>query len=168
MSHPPGPPSEDDDPQGDPPVPPPGYPPYQQQPPYQQPGQQPGQTAYPPYQQPGQPTYQPGYGQPGYGQPGYSVPTNGKATAALITGIASVVLAFCCVGALGGIAALLLGIRARSEIRASAGRQGGDGMALAGIITGAAAIVLGVLMLVLVALAVANGGSYQYDDGYTF
>jgi hypothetical protein len=132
-----------------------GQPPYAQgygQPGHEQPGYGQG------YPQPGYP--QPGYGQPPYGygqQPGYgSAPTNGKATAALITGIASLVLAFCCVGALGGIAAIILGVRARNEIRDSGGRSSGDGLALAGIVTGALAILLGVAMLVLVVVSIAN------------
>jgi hypothetical protein len=47
-------------------------------------------------------------------------------------------------------------VRARNEIRLSAGREGGDGLALGGIITGALAILLGVIMLVIVIVAVAN------------
>ncbi len=142
----------------------PGYgqpPTYPQQPPY---GQQPyGQPGYgqQPYGQPGygQPQYgQPQYGQPAYGQPQYGQPArnNGKAIAALWTGIGSIVLSFCCLG-FAGIVAIVLGVKARSEIRASGGQQEGDGMALAGIITGAIGIVLSVGLILLVVLAIANG-----------
>jgi hypothetical protein len=154
---------------GQPGYPPPGYgqPGYGQTP-YGQPGY--GQQGYgqPGYGQAyGQPGYPQGYPQPGYGQPPYGPQTNGKATAALITGITSVVLAFCCVGAVGGIVAIVLGVRARNEIRLAAGREGGDGMALAGIITGALAILLGVLMLVIVIVAVANTHR-TYGNNTTF
>ena len=49
------------------------------------------------------------------------------------------------------ILGIVFGILARKEIAASAGQQKGEGMALAGIITGAAAIVLVVIVLVLAA-----------------
>jgi hypothetical protein len=51
---------------------------------------------------------------------------------------------------LGSIAAVVLGVMARGEIRRSAGRQQGDGLALAGIILG----VLGVIGLALTGLLV--------------
>ncbi len=50
----------------------------------------------------------------------------------LIFGILSVA----CLGWLGSIPAILMGIRARSRIRASAGALGGDSLALAGIVLG--------------------------------
>ena len=138
----------------------PGY--GQQPPPY---GQQPyGQPQYGPPQY-GQPGYgqqqygQPGYGQPQYGQPGYGYPqrANGKATAALWTGIGSLVLAFCCGLGIVGVLPIVLGVKARSEIRASSGQQEGDGMALAGIITGAVAIVISIAVIVVLVIAIASG-----------
>jgi uncharacterized protein DUF4190 len=146
---------------GEPPASPPSY----GQPP-------PGQAPYgqPPYGQPpyGQPPYgQPAYGQPAYGQPaGYpgvgpygfaSPPTNGKATAALWSGIALLVLSWCCGLGLVGIVPIVLGAKARSEIRTSNGQQGGAGIALAGIVTGAIAVVVGLLALVVVVVLIANG-----------
>lgn len=104
---------------------------------------------------------QPGYGQPSYGppsQPGYGQPTNGKATAALIVGIASLVLSFCCLG-IAGVIALVLGVKARNEISASGGRQTGDGMALAGIITGAVAVLISLALVVLLVGLVAMGNN---------
>ncbi|NUR08204.1 MAG: DUF4190 domain-containing protein [Nocardioidaceae bacterium] len=155
----------------------------------EQPAQQPEQPAEPapppPYGQPygqsyeqlyEQPSYpqQPGYGQPAYGQPGYpppgmygypAPPTNGKAQAALWSGIGSLVLFWCCGLGVLGIVPLVLGVKARSEIRATGGQQGGDGMALAGIVTGSIAIVLGLLTIVLIIVAIASGDTG--GDGFS-
>lgn len=63
----------------------------------------------------------------------------------MILGIVSVPGGFCCCGIIGfgmGIAAIICGILGRKEIRSSAGQQSGDGMALAGIITGSVGIVV--------------------------
>jgi hypothetical protein len=153
MSHPPGPPDPNDEqgaqgasdpwarPQGD------------------QPAPQPSPYGTPPYTQP---SY--GYGppQPPYAAPGpygYGVPprTNGKATAALWTGIGSLVLSFCCGAGVLGVLPIVLGVQARSEIRTAGGQQEGDGMALAGIITGAIAVVLSLLVIALIVVALASG-----------
>ena len=99
-----------------------------------------------------------GYGPP-YGPPPMA-PTNGKATAALVTGITSLLLSWCCGLGLAGIVAVVLGAKARREIRESGGRQQGDGLALAGIVIGAVAAVLGLLVLVLVVLAVTAGANF--------
>lgn len=108
----------------------------------------------------------PGYG-PGYPQPGYPPPTNGKATGSLITGITTLVLS-CCPGAgLLGLVALVLGVKARGEIRASQGTQGGAGLALAGIITGGIALVLGLLVVVVIAVLVAQGEAAFQEYGGT-
>jgi len=162
------------------------YPPYPtqpEQPGYGQPGY--GQPGYgqPGYGQPygGQPGYgQPGYGQPAYGQPAYGQPaygqspypgqtpgaqgapgTNGLAVAAMVTGIVSILLGFCCgaLGVPGGIAAVVMGFIARQRVAQSNGAQTGAGMALAGIITGGVAIVLSIGLFVL-ALAL---GSFDYS-----
>jgi hypothetical protein len=112
--------------------------------------------SYPPEPPPG-----PGYGY-GYGQP-YGPPvavTNGKATASLVTGIASLVLSWCCGLGLVGVVAIVLGAKARKEIEVSGGTQQGEGLALGGIITGAIAAVLGLLFLVLIGLAFA-GASFE-------
>ena len=123
-------------------------------------------TASPQY---GQPAYgQPQYGQPAYGQPqyGYGYPqrSNGKATAALWTGLASVVLSFCCGLGLIGVLPIVLGVKARAEIRASGGAQEGDGMALAGIITGAVALVLSIAVIAILVLAIASGDANFSTD----
>jgi hypothetical protein len=114
-----------------------------------------------------QPTYggpPAGYGQPGaYGYPGYGTPyspygqtTNGKATAALWTGIGSLVLIFCCGAGIVGIVAVVLGAIARGEIKRSGGMQTGDGMAIAGIVMGAIAFVLGLVVLVLLVIGLVT------------
>lgn len=123
---------------------------------------------------PPEPPSRPGYGPapepdpgwvPGYGAPGVR-PTNGKATASLVTGVTSLVLSWCCGFGLVGIAAVILGVKARREIQSSGGAQQGDGLALGGIITGAIAIVLGLLILVVIGIAVIAGARFDLDSGY--
>ena len=97
---------------------------------------------------------------PGYPQhPGYApvLPTNSKATAALITGVTTLVLSWCCGLGVLGVVAVFLGLRGRTEIRLSQGTQTGEGLALAGIITGAVATVVGLLTIALIAVVVATG-----------
>ena len=103
---------------------------------------------YPPQQQPGHwaPPPPPMTGMPvapypvavSYA-PGSAKPTNGFA-------IASLVLSIIWLAGLGSLLAVIFGIVARRQIRASGGRQGGDGLALAGLLIG----ILGLLGLVLV------------------
>ena len=108
---------------------------------------------------PGQP-WQPGQpgqpGQPAYG--GVVQPTNGKAQASLWSALGLLLLSCCMLGVLGVIP-IILGVQARREIRESGGRQGGDAMALAGIIIGALAVVISVLAIAFVALHLASDGS---------
>jgi hypothetical protein len=185
MSHPPGTPDpgsgdpgrdeggepgQDADPWGPPPEQP-GQP--------GQPGQWPAQPQYPPYGDPyAQPVYgQQPYGQQPYGQPaygaygypgqGYVRPRNGKATAALWTGVGALVLSFCCGAGVLGLVPIVLGVKARSEIRASGGQQDGDGMALAGIITGAVAVVLSLAVIAVILIALATGGAGEGSFGET-
>ena len=66
-------------------------------------------------------------------------------------------LAFCCGLGIVGVLPIVLGVKARSEIRASGGQQEGDGMALAGIITGAVAIVISIAVIVVLVIAIASG-----------
>jgi Domain of unknown function (DUF4190) len=70
-------------------------------------------------------------------------PTNGCAVASLVLGILWIWW-------IGSILALFFGYLARSQIKAAAGRQGGDGLAIAGIVLGwvGAATFLYVLSLV--------------------
>ena len=87
-----------------------------------------------------------------------SVPaTNGKATASMITGVSTLVLSWCCGLGLLGVVAVFLGIRARTEIRLSGGAESGEGLAVAGIVTGVLAALIGLLTVVLVVLVVVTG-----------
>jgi Domain of unknown function (DUF4190) len=82
-------------------------------------------------------------------------PTNSNAIVALILGIASLLVC-----SLAGPVAIVIGQRARREIRQT-GEQG-DGMALAGVITGVVAtalmavVIVAVIVLVIVAAASSN------------
>jgi Domain of unknown function (DUF4190) len=88
-----------------------------------------------------------------YGSAPNSAQTAGKAIGALVCGIVG--LAVC---APVGLAAILLGNQARTEIAGSGGRLQGDGMAVAGLIMGWIAVgflVLGILIVVIVLAAAA-------------
>jgi hypothetical protein len=124
---------------------------------------------------PGAPPPPPGYGPPGGHaggpqqggagdpHPGYPgpPPTNTKATAALITGISTFLLSWCCGAGVLGAIAIVLGVKARAEIRDSQGAQEGDGIAIAGIVTGAVAVLVGLLVLVAIIAVIATG---RYSD----
>ncbi len=98
---------------------------------------------------PVQPTYAGQQSGP-YGMPQYGVPTpptapetSGKATASMVCGILSLV----CFGFLTGIPAVILGHISKSEIKNSAGRLKGDGMATAGLILGYISIAIGLIIM---------------------
>jgi Domain of unknown function (DUF4190) len=115
-----------------------------------QPGQpsQPGQPPYGGYPPPTPPVY----------TPPPSAPNSSGATASLVLGIASLVLC----GLFTGIPAIILGVKARRQVRESNGQVGGDGLALGGIITG----VIGTLMWLLVyafVVAVVWMGAEWFD-----
>ena len=123
------------------------------------PGQQPPPPGYGPPPAYGQQAYgQPAYAQPAYGQPGYGYPApprnNGKAMWGMITGIVSIV--FCYLGVLIGPVAIVLSVLGRKEIKRSNGTQTGDGMAMAGLVTGIVGTVIWLGVDVLVVLAVVN------------
>jgi hypothetical protein len=69
--------------------------------------------------------------------------------------IASLVLGIVWVFGIGAILAVIFGFVARKQIRESGGRQGGSGMALAGIILGFVGIA-GLILWIVVIVAVAN------------
>jgi hypothetical protein len=147
------------------PSPPPGQP---------TPGPPPAQPQWTP--PPGPPPFNPAGGPPGYGQvppvPGYGYPPpakpNSLALAAMIVSIASAVSLLCafCFSLLavvslgGGVTGTILGFVARRQIRERG--EGGDGMALAGIIVGLVAAGLGVLALVAMVLWFG----YAFRNGY--
>jgi Domain of unknown function (DUF4190) len=80
---------------------------------------------------------------------------NTKAVAAMVCGICSVVFSIVCgffvffLGLIPGLVAIVLGVISRNEVRRSGGRQQGDGMALAGIITGGIGVGISVLFIAL-------------------
>jgi hypothetical protein len=90
---------------------------------------------------------------PGYGAspPGYGTPRNHtKAVLALVLGITSVVLGWCCfVFGAAGVAAIILGRISQREIAANPATLTGAGMAKAGLILGIIGTVLTVIFLVL-------------------
>jgi hypothetical protein len=147
--------------QGPPPAPAPspyGPPPQYGAPPA--PGAPPNPFAPPP---PGGPYAPPGpYGQ--YPPPQYPPPypgsgyrpasTNGLAITALVLGIVG--WAFC---GIGSILAIIFGFVARGQIRSSQGRQGGDGLAQAGIILGfvGLALVVGFWLLAFIGSSSSTG-----------
>jgi len=111
-------------------------------------------------------SYPPGPPQPGEPHPGSypaPAPTNGKATSSLIVGITTLVLSWCCGFGVLGLVAVVLGMKGRSEIRRSGGAQGGEGIALAGVITGAIAVLVGLLVLIAV-IGVIAGGNAAFQD----
>jgi type IV pilus assembly protein PilA len=79
--------------------------------------------------------------------------TDGKATASLILGILSVT----CFSIIAGIPAVICGHMAHSNIRKSAGRLGGQGIATAGLIMGYLSMVLFIpVVLVMLAVTIPN------------
>ncbi|MGA3561851.1 DUF4190 domain-containing protein [Melissospora conviva] len=116
---------------------------------------QPGPYGYP---QPG-PYGSPQPGPYGFGYPGYPVPapTNGMAIGSMVVSISAILFLTCYgVGGLIGVVGAILGHVSRKQIRERG--EGGDGMALAGIIVGWIATALGLLIVaffvVLVVFAV--------------
>ena len=112
------------------------------------------------YSEPPPPQY--GAPQPPYGG-GQPAKNSGKAITSLVTGIISIP-GICCwpVGLILGVLGIVFGVLSRKEIAASNGQQKGDGMALAGIICGAVAIVLIALVLILAATG-AIDTDYEFN-----
>ncbi|MGV0837023.1 DUF4190 domain-containing protein [Mycolicibacterium thermoresistibile] len=139
--------------------------------------EQPPQSPY------GQPQYgQPQYGQPQYGQqqpggypapppppyggyPGYptapAAPQNGFGIAALVVAIVSLLFFWTVIGGvIGGVVAIILGVLARGRVKRGEATNGG--VAIAGIVLGALAVVVG-LASIAIYVAVFNevgGGDY--------
>ena len=98
---------------------------------------------------------------PGYGIPIPAPPTAAKATTSLVLGVVSLVLC----GLFAGIPAIVVGFLARAEIRRSGGRLGGDGLALAGIVTGILGTLWSLVLAALLVFGLAVGGAVvkEYD-----
>jgi len=96
----------------------------------------------PPPPPPPPPQGWPGGGPPApFGPPSTATSTDGKAVAALVLGILSIVTG-CWLGAPLGVPAILLGALAHRDIRRSEGLSGGRGLATAGIVLGSIASTL--------------------------
>ena len=140
--------------------PPPAGPPPGQQPPYPGPygAAHPGHPyAPPPFGRPAA-DYPPS-GQaapPGYPQVAAVVPNHPRATLALVLGITGVAGApfFCGLTLLVSPFAWVIGHRALREVRASAGRLGGESAAQAGMVMGIIGSVLLVVLVIVLVLAV--------------
>lgn len=114
-----------------------------------------------------------GYGTQRYSGPGQGAgdyapgagagATNGVAVAALVIGILSLLTAFVPVvgllGVVGGIVAVILGVIGRGKAKQGAS---GSGMAMGGIITGASAIVIAVL----ITIALFTFGSNVFGESF--
>ncbi len=83
-------------------------------------------------------------------QAGAAQPTEDKAVISLVLGILSLVS----LSIFAGIPAIILGNQSRKNIRASAGRLAGEGMATAGIVMGWISVGLAVLFLFVIVLTV--------------
>ena len=83
--------------------------------------------------------------------------TQGLAVASMITGILGLVLG--CLGPLPGIAAVVLGWMALSQIKQAPETTGGKPLAIVGIVTGALTIVFYGLLVILFVLGGALGNS---------
>jgi hypothetical protein len=89
-------------------------------------------------------------------------PIEGRAIAALVVGLFSPIAAafYGFPGFAAGVAAVFLGLNARSRIKKSGGVLGGSGLALAGLLVGIVGIVVGLAWgLFLLALFMAMTGT---------
>ena len=121
--------------------------------PSQQYGQQPyGQQPY--YGQPGQYPPPPPYGQPAPYMYVAPRPTNGMAIASMVLGILWIYW-------IGSVLALVFGYIARHQIRER--QQGGDGMAIAGIVLGWIGVGVFALLMLLFFLGGVLDSTYHSD-----
>ncbi|MEU9099404.1 DUF4190 domain-containing protein [Streptomyces sp. NPDC048361] len=150
-----------------------GYPAYGQQP-----GQDAGYQGYP--GQPGQDGGYPGYpgqdgGYPGYpsqqsaygyaGWTGAAAPQNGLGTAAMVLGIIACATMLCTWGISGivlGVLALIFGILGKGKV--ARGEANNRGQAQAGFVMGIVGTVLGLVILVLLIVFVANAPSSSHSE----
>ncbi len=110
--------------------------------------------------QPPPPPPQPVYQQPAPPQPGLAgdsyasaqPQTSGKATGSLVAGISAYVIA----PFIGAIVAIVLGHLGLSEIKKSAGRLKGDGLAIAGLVLGYLQVAVLPFILIIAAIAIPN------------
>lgn len=105
----------------------------------------------------------PQYGAPQPPTGGTPAKTSGKAITSLVTGIISLPTVCCWpLSLVLAVLGIVFGVLGRKDIRNSGGQQKGEGMALAGLICGAVAIALIVLVLVLAATGVIDT-NYEFN-----
>jgi len=85
-------------------------------------------------------------------------PSQGLALASMITAIAGLVFGFWCFGPLPGIAAVIMGAMALSQIKKTPDKVGGKPFATAGIVIGAITMVFYLLVFLWFLFGVAFGG----------
>jgi Domain of unknown function (DUF4190) len=139
-----------------PPPPPGGHDPYQPLAPQHMPQPPSGQDPY----QPLAPQYMPPPPMPGQVPGGGG--TNGLAIGSMVSGIVSLLL-FCCTLLSGpaGIAAVVLGLVSLNQINQR--RQEGKGMAIAGIATGGAALLVQAAWFIFNGFAMLSGTDLWSD-----
>ena len=91
-------------------------------------------------------------------QPTGTRPAQGLALASMITAIIGLVFGFWCFGPLPGIAAVVLGLVALSQIKKTPDKVGGKPFAVAGIIIGGITIVFYLLVFLWFLLGIGLGG----------
>jgi hypothetical protein len=94
-------------------------------------------------------------GQYGYG-PAAGPSNNPLAVGALIASLCGL-LPF--IGLFGAIAGVVMGVIARRQIRYSNGMQGGDGLAIAGIVIGAVLIIFAIFVILVIVGVVSHTNS---------
>lgn len=91
--------------------------------------------------------------------PAYVQPeSKGLATAAMVVGIISVTVGWMCLGPIPGIAAIIMGAVALSQIKKTPDRAAGKPMAVVGVVTGSVTVLIyaGIMVFYLVLLIAAN------------
>ena len=92
--------------------------------------------------------------------PAYVQPENrGLAIAAMVVGIISVTVGWLCLGPIPGIAAIIMGAVALSQIKKTPDRVGGKPMAVVGVVTGSITVLIyaGIMIFyVILFIAAAN------------
>lgn len=91
-------------------------------------------------------------------QPGITRPSQSLALASMITAIVGLVFGFWCFGPLPGIAAVIMGLVALSQIKKTPDKVGGKPFAVAGIAIGAVTIVFYLLVFLWFLLGIGLGG----------
>jgi hypothetical protein len=91
--------------------------------------------------------------------PAYAQPeSKSLATAAMVIGIVGVTVGWLCLGPIPGIAAIIMGAVAISQIKKTPDRVGGKPMAVVGVVTGSVTVLIyaGIMIFYIVVLIAAN------------